>query len=675
MTSDTKNVSILKETDREIKATIPSKTEQEVIAAMFLKFRHASNERNMNFENFDGLHLIDYIDDSVRRYTTNVDFREDIEDWQARVHDPFTRNKVTAVLGKVVQVLPIAELIGRGDEDIRKGQILTNLYEYSEEVDDYEELMVNVLQEAIVKGTAIGYEGHEKKELAIRDIVGEGDDIRIREGKKRINRLYGDIVRLEDFYPSSVGIRRIKDMPYCFWRNVIPYQQFLQDFATFERALLVSPAASREGEETPAYMDYVSDDVGEGLVEIIRYYNRDVDEYIVSANGIWLNPIMLKGKAVISPLPFKHKELPFWDVRFENFDAHFFYGKSLPDKLKSMQDVLNVLTNMLLDQSFLTVFKPILTNGFDSIEDDYMRPGRRTPVDTQGLPIRDAFMQLDLGTPTGWHQYILEYTRKIMEEASVDQVSQGIAGGGDRTTAQEIRVAAEGVASMLGLFGRLVKYGIKRKAILRTKNILQFWTDKNNPIIERVLGEGGSEEFSKAFNVFRIGSATMTNGKRGQKIIELYGDRKEMPTRTQLKAREEIFKLETGKNIEIVALNADYIQNFEFDIKLIPNQKNENTRDAEQMKQLEKVRVYLSFFPEMVDKLELLAQTAEKLGDDPTKIIKENLLPGLADEGAMNSMVDKGMSTLPQGNMANNAARGMRGGEQMSNDLQSVMTG
>lgn len=673
--SDTKNVPIVKEEEGVVipHRIIPVK-EKEVMTAVVTKFQLSMNDRNRPFVNFDGDTLLNYIEDSVHRFTTNVDNREDIEDWQARVNTQFTRNKTIAVLGKLVQVLPIAELKGRGDEDLRKGQILSNLYEYSEDVDDYENFMVSVLLEVVTKGTAIAYEGHEKKVQKIRSITGSGDDIKIKEDEKKTNRLYGELVRLEDFYPSSVGISDVKDMPYCFWRNTIPYQTFLQDFAAYSRADLVSPyfTVSDDKVQQPEFLDYIGGTVGEGAVEIIRYYNKDVDEYIILANGVWLNPLMIKEEMVVSPIPFNHKELPFWDIKFELFEGSFFYGKSLPDKLKSIQDVMNILTNMLLDQSFLTIFPPLLTNGFDSIEDDYLRPGRRTPVDTQGLSIKDSFQVLDMGVPGNWHQFILGYMKSLGEEASVDKVSQGIAGEGDRTTAREIGIAAEGVASMLGLSGRLVKTGLKRKASLRTPNIMQFWTDKDSPMIEQVLGEGGALEMSKAFNIFKIENGVMSSGKRGTKIIEIYSDTKDMPTKVDQKVRKGLYKLETGNEIEIISVTPEYIRNFDFDIKLIANPKREETKDSEKAMQLEKVKVYLSFFPDLVDKPELAAQTAEKMGDDPTKIFKENMFPGMADEGAMKAQVDQGMSTLPQGNVANNAVRGMRGGEQGANQMQQL---
>ncbi len=673
--SDTKNVSVVEEKDVKYDAYLPSEKEKEVVKAVFNKFRIAADRRNRNFSFFDGLSLKEYLEDSVQRYTTNVDIREDIEDWQSRVHDPFTRNKVTAILSRVVNVLPIAAIRAQGDEDFRRATIANDLYLYSEELDDYEEKIVDILQEAIVKGTAIGYEGQETKVRKLRDIEGYGEEATIKEVDQKTNRLYCNLVKLEDFYPSSVGIKKIKDMPYCFWRKILPHQQFLQDYSSYPKAAKVQPYSTMgvQGDDTPYYNLFVSNDVGEGNVEVLCYYNQDVDEYVILANGIWLNPFGVQQQ--IAPLPFAHKTLPFWEIRFESFGNGFFYGKSLPDKLKSMQDVLNVLTNMLLDQSFLTIFPPILTAGFDSIEDDYLRPGRRTPIDTQGLPINQAFMKLDLGTPTGWHQYILDYTRKIMEQSSVDQVTQGVAGVGERTTAREINIAAEGVMSMLGLFGRLVNGGLKRKALLRTKNIMQFWTDEESPIIEKIMGEGGTKEFNKAFNIIRIQDGVMTSGKRGRKVLEMYGKKEDMPTKPENKARADIYKIQTGEEIEIISMPAEYIREFEFDVKMVIDKKKDVNADMEKALALEKVRVYLSFFPELVNKPELLAQLAEKMGDDPAKIMTDNAL-GLEKDNSQNPEASKPMSPAPQGNTANNAVRGARGGENGAmTQLAQSMTG
>ena len=80
---------------------------------------------------------------------------------------------------------------------------------------------------------------------------------------------------------------------------------------------------------------------------------------------------------------------------------------------------------------------------------------------------------------------------------------------------------------------------------------------------------------------------------------------------------------------------------------------------------LEKTKVYMSFFPDIVNKEELAAQMAEKFGDDPTKILKESIFGGgQPEQGLMDAQKESPMSMNPQGNVANNIARGLRSGEQ-----------
>jgi len=671
-----KEPSILDVINAEYPQYLPSKKAQQVVTDTYSKFRYMADERNRSYQYFDGIDLISYINDSVKRFTTNVDERDGIEDWQARVFDPFTRTRVLAVLSKVVQKMPIAQFRSRGDEDPRKGVILTNIYEYVEDPEEYEETMTHILLEAIVKGTAIGYEGVEREVCSHRDVKGVGDDIIVTESKEEKTLFPTTLVPLEDFYPSSVSVRTIKKMPYCVWRSVITYSEFMESWGEmYELSKYVVPKFTMLGTEMtevkPFYYDFVSQDVTDGNVEIIRYYSKAGDEFIIIANGVWLNPIKNTNED-ISPLPFNHKRLPFFEVKYDFF-GDWFYGKSLPDKLKSMQDVLNVLTNMLLDQSFLTIFPPMLTSGMDSIEDDYLRPGRRTPIDTQGKSLQESFMKLDMGTPSGWHQYILEYTRKIMEQSSLDQVATGQAGVGGRTTATEIQSAADAVTQILGVFGMLIKYGVKQKAVLKGANILQFGTDEKIPLVRKVLGEDGVKDFNKYFNIVKLGDTVLTNGKRGIKVIEMYGEGAELPQKDALAARAQIAEMQTGRATEIIALPASYIRNFEFDVEIIPNPKSDSTKDMAKAIQLEKVRVYMSFFPNIVDVNELAAQTAVVMGDDPTKIIRQDILnPKAAPaEGATESP----MSTDPQSNVSGNQASSAMGNESANKNLNILLKG
>lgn len=644
-----------------------SPKERDVIQTIFWRFRDSQQERDKVMEYFDRRTLIEYINDSVLRFTTNIDQRDDIDDWQSRVHAPYTRNKILTMLGKVMDELPVVDIISRGDQDIIKSEILNTLYEYAEDVDDSQEFFVYALEEALVKGTMIGYEGIETYTRSTRNVVKykDGDDIVVNEGKIIERKLSSKIVPLEEFYPSSVGIRKISDMPYCFWRREINFTTFAKEYKNFDKAKFVSPYSANKLNQNapkPFYADYITPTTRDGTVEIINYYNQDTDEYVIMANGIWLNPI---GKEEISPIPFNHKKLPFFSFIYDIFGSDFFYGKSLADRLSSLQDVMNVLQNMMLDQSFLSIFPPILVSGTDDIEDNFLRPGRRIPVDTGGLPISQAFQKLDVTTPPQWHEFILNYTKEVLEEASTDRLQQGMAPTSGRITATAIKAAAMGLESLLALFEKFIKNALKSRARLRCGNILQFYTDPDYPIIETIMGDGGTQEVSKVFNVFQIDSLPMTPGKRGTKIIELYRNAEDLPTKQQIKMQAQINEMVSGKRITRIAITPDYIRQFEFDVSLKPNKESDLTKDQDRALEIQFQQTMLTMYPDLIDREQLAAEMIYMFGKDPAKVLK--------DTNSEQQQRQQNGAQPPQPGQQPGQQPGMAG--KNANNIVSAMTG
>jgi len=601
----------------------PNEMELVVVAETFNLFRDTAENRDAPFEYFDKRTLVDMINENVEAFVTNIFETEFQEDWQATIHDPFTRNKVIAVLSKVVEALPVVEYYGRGDEDRRRGQILTDIVDYTNELDNYEELLTFALLEGLVKGTFIGYEGYEESKKKIRHVKESfGVPKTVTETEETRRKFYGSVIPLEDFYPSSVGIRKIKDMPYCFWRTVMDYSQFMLKFGYLDRAQYVCPKFQTDSKVRPFYYDYMSSDVGPGQVELLRRYDQEKDRYVIQANGIWLNPTT---NWEVEPLPWEHKGLPFWSFIYEPLGADFFYGKSFADKMSSLQKALDVLHNMLLDQSFLSIFAPIIiAGGVDVIEDDFLRPGRRIPIDTGGLPVSQMFSKLDVGVPGSWHQYILEFTKRIMEETSIDTTSQGmVQKGGERTTATEVRTAAAGVVQLIGLFARFIKTGLIGKARLRGSNVLQFI---HLPMVEQVLGEGASKEFKKAFNVFKIEDTVLSSGKRGMRVIEMYKNPEQLPNRGQLKLEKAIMEKQTGTRVEKLAILPEYLRNWEFDMRLVVNVKLDTNKDLERAFEISFQTTMNQLYPDLIDREELATELIEKFNKRPEKVLRKDIL-------------------------------------------------
>ena len=618
---------------------LPSQKEITVVNRVFTLFRRSQQDRDRAFAYLDGMNIISYVEDSVERFNTNLYLREGMEDWQSGFNSGFTRSKVLALTGRLVEQLPIASALPRGEEDTLRAQIITDLYHYTEELDDYENLMSMFVLELIVKGTAIGYEDLEYKKKKIRDTKGIGDAMTVTEKTIKTTKFYSELVPIEEYYPASVGIMNAKDQPYSFWRKLMNYTDFIDKFGHYKKAKFVQPkqSAATGTAVIPYYLDFVSSDVQENLVEFIRFYDSVNDEYVMIANGVWLNP--LGEKEEVQPLPWAHKEQPFYSAIFEPFGV-FFYGKSLPNKLGSMQDVLNVLQNMLIDQSVLSIFSPMLTAGLDDFEDDYIRPGRRISVDTGGLALSSAVMPMQFPTPTGWHQFILEYTKNIMEESSLDRISQGVAGqGSERTTAYEVQTAAAGVASILTMVARFLNGAIKRKAMLRIKNILQYGFTKSSNLVPGVLAD---QDASKPFATFSFRNTELSQGKRGTRVLELYRDEGALPSRETNDARSLLATVERGYDVEITSISPEYVRNVDFDIRLALDPRREHSTLAEQGLILNQIQMMSQIGGQRVNVDELLVSLATTMGLDPSRIINEDAPTPAQEEDPINQMLAQG---------------------------------
>lgn len=198
-------------------------------------------------------------------------------------------------------------------------------------------------------------------------------------------------------------------------------------------------------------------------------------------------------------------------------------------------------------------------------------------------------------------------------------------------------------------------------------------------MLEGILGGGAGNIFNKSFRTFTINNTTLTGGKRGTKIIGLFADQKEMPTQGEMKDRADVYTMANGKDnyIEYVAVDAAYLKDMEFDIKTTVVRKTELNRDMEKAIMMEKVRVYKSFFPNLVNDNELFAQLIEKMGDDPTKMMKQDVVNqelGIQSEAPEdNQMADPGLSQNPEGDVMKNQMYKSMGNQVGIQNIKKLM--
>src|SRR3990167_5829987 len=267
---------------------LPSTKAQEVIKNTWSRWCEIRNNRDQNNRWFgksrDGVYrtLVKYIDIMEKRWNSDGIPRVNLEDWQASVFKPETRNKVITILSAVAQQRPRMKFKGREKSDYMRevGYDLYNL--------DYDEKIII------------------EKKVVTKE------------------------VQLQDFYFGSMLTRRMDEQPDCVWRKLMRLNDFKKEFAGWDNAKYVLPGGDLTDETY--FAAFASDEIREKqseLVEVLRYYSKETDEFIILANGVWVNPL---SKSKVCPLPFSHKELPFYSVLFEPMSSTFPYGKALPDK-------------------------------------------------------------------------------------------------------------------------------------------------------------------------------------------------------------------------------------------------------------------------------------------------------------------------------------------------------
>lgn len=194
-------------------------------------------------------------------------------------------------------------------------------------------------------------------------------------------------VKLQEMYwdPSARYFHgESYDAQYCIRRMLPSYEQFMAIFGDdddVKNLKDVKPASAyspAEREFFKAPKDYT----GSNYVQVLHYYNKAEDRYVVVANNVVIKDM---------PLPYNHKQLPFiMGTLYEK--PHFMLGSGIPDRLIPIQTEEETLKNMTYDRLHITANPMLLVkkNIYGEFSKAYQtsEPGMMLPVNDTGSDIR-----------------------------------------------------------------------------------------------------------------------------------------------------------------------------------------------------------------------------------------------------------------------------------------------
>lgn len=613
---------------------------QKTIKRIYDEFSEARRLRNNRWKYFNDRSLKEFIDDSQLRLNGYVPTKAEQgkENWQSNVFHPVTKNKFKAMLAAVALDIPSVRIAAQNEEgrkDQDRADIMKNLISFSYQNDEKELQIFFEAWEAAEKGTVVVYDGYLKakaKRKVVTSYDPETGEVETDEEEVETdNQCVNYIVPLMNLYINDWTVFDIQKQPCLHWVERMTMEAFMQEYGKFPKAKKVKTKdqiakanLSLKNEQDTFFTEWADRVTEEEPVEVVKYYNKLNDESIILANGVEIaNTPLLLGK--------KKKWYPFAKTVFEPLGTDFFYGNSLPNSLMGEQDVINALFNMALDKTYKSMAPALLIGNAN--KDDFDLEDQNTTIDTK-IYVQDINQVREMPI-TGMNQgdiKMIEMISRGLDLSSVDQNQQGVAGRG--VTAREVVIANENAQRLKGILYMFLTSLWIQKMKLRIMNILIYFTQ---PKAQKILSESGEPSIIDNYQTFNVPGAEFPNGTKGTLGVQMVGSQEELPDQAGIDIQEQAYSMQSGDNYQLIAITNDYLDDWQYDVKVESETIFQKETGINQTKQEEKLRIMGQYFPQLLqlNTEKLFTDTILAYEDDPMEYqtVPPMPMPGMEQPG------------------------------------------
>lgn len=575
----------------------PSPKDKKIIKGVYDDYSEMRKLRNGKWPYFNDRTLKEYIDDNEYRTTGYVPTRAEQgkELWQANVFHPVTRNKLKAILASVALDLPMVRITAQNEnshKDATRANIMDALVKYSYNQQNKEEDLFFEAWEIASKGTVVVYDGYlrtKAKKKVIKSFDPVTGEIETEEEEVVTDdQCVNFIVPLMNFYVRDFKVYDVQKQPSLCWVEKMNDKEFEKEFKkykNFDKVKTASELTVKGEMDTFFKTEWESRVTDDEPIEVIRYFNKGEDQFTILANGVVLldSPLIL-GK--------KKKWYPFAKSVYEPFATDFFYGNSLPNTLMGEQDIINSLYNMALDRTYKSMMANLIIGNTN--KDDFDLEDPNVGVDTR-IYVQDINQVREMpikGLAEGDIKMI-NLIGQGLDLTSVDSNQQGIQGRG--VTAREVVIANENAKKLKGIIYMFLAALWIQKLNLRIMNILTFYT---KPKVKTIVAEDGKENIIDEYQNYIVEGANLSDGSKGNMGIQMVGSEADLPKQEELDVQENMHRYRSGEEFEILAMTSDYLDDWQYDVKVVSESVYVTDSAITQAKMEDKLRIFTTYFPQ-----------------------------------------------------------------------------
>lgn len=568
--------------------------------------------------------------------------------WRSRAIRPIIRNKCISIAAHATARLIFPKIFAynnQSDEQKDAANLMEDLMEWSGDISNYPNVALMRVITALSSPASIGYTEYGEVMKTVK--TKKGDDGKWIEERVRDEAypcFMDEIVPVNQLYIENMYEPDIQKQGWLIWRKVYSFSEAQAKYnGVYENFKHVRPGVQTIYDDANRSFYYVYDpNMRAHDVEEIIYWNKNLDLKIIMVNRVMLTDWN-------NPNPRQDKLYPFDKFGYEPINNRFFYYKSLAFKLQHDADIVNTLYQMIIDGTYLAIFKPMVNVGGEIIASDVIVPGAVTTLSSPDADLR----AINVGSDLRSGMETLATVEKSINESSQEPLQQGAAPAGAQT-AFEISRIEQNANTVLGLFLQMIAKHVRDFGKLRVGDIVQYLT---LPEVSKITGD--SELTYKTF--FLKGQAK--SGQKNKKIEFTNQVPDETTPEENLNASYKILKEEKEKDMTISKANPAMFRELQYLVTCHPDVLNPRSEDLERAWATEEFDRMIAqpnvFDPKETGKL--------LLGANPTT--KKNVDKYLAKEAPMGNM-----PVMPEGGNMPNAGNGPLTAMGKQSPLQATKT-
>lgn len=438
---------------------------------------------------------------------------DEINSWRSNAVRPIIRNKIISINAHVTArtIYPRIVAFNRESEEEKDAAtVMGDLMEWSvvNSNSAYADVSVQATTSALVN--PISWVQTQYQEVYRMVKRGKNDD-----GTWKIEYMLDEdqsgfideAVAPDTMYFGEFYIRNgdVQLQPWLIRRKIINYNTAAELFGRYDNWKYVRPGIMVVYNDANQQFYEVYDvDQYQNEVECVYYWNKSLDLYLISVNGVLLTD-------PDNPNPREDKLYPFATFGYELLRAQ---GDSMAYKslaFKTMPDdkVINTLYPMIIDASYLALFPPTVAIGVETIGSDVLIPGMTTTMsspDADMKPLLSANQNLKAG-----YEALLQVEKNITDSSIDVQEAAKPESTNSSPTAYQISKAEQHSTILLGSFLHMVGRYVKQVGRLRIGDIKQHLT------LPEVLAIEGSANTELVYKTFHMGEGRgRTKGRKIQ---------------------------------------------------------------------------------------------------------------------------------------------------------------